>query len=373
MTGSGGSPDSGQPDPSDFDKRLAEMAAGLAKESKFRELSAAKRARQAQTAQRRARRRKYRPDGTPPMPGSRGRRGRAASLAITLVIIVALSAAAFGLSKLHTSGNSAASPDNTPVANGATPSPQATVAPVLFTPADPFAGSPAEDFSDGSAGIVIPAAHAVGGYSAGQVRAAYATVRRLLIAGYLNRMVLAGRSPAAFARLLTPAQRSWFDRRLDRQGLTKRGYARSTRTWLTAFAPRSTDLVGTVIKVHGRMTAAARGSGNNRVLSIHANYLFVYPIQQAGGGADTRMRAVTLTVLTVHFATWNDPGGPLEPWVSGIQDSQAGALCGINDGFVHPAFPGGPPGPIQPSGPPVNPYDQSTPPSAHSCQPTTGT
>jgi hypothetical protein len=45
-----------------------------------------------------------------------------------------------------------------------------------------------------------------------------------------------------------------------------------TRTWLTAFAPRSTDLIGSVIKVHGRMTAAARRSGNNRVLSIHANY-----------------------------------------------------------------------------------------------------
>jgi hypothetical protein len=373
MTGSGGGPDSGQPDASDFDKRLAEMAAELAKEAKFKEPSAAERARQAQAAQSQSRRRKYRAPGTPPLPGGRGRRRRAASLVITLVIIVVLIAAAIGLSKLHASGNSAASPDNTPVTNGATPSVPATVAPVLFDAADPFAGTPAEDYADGAAGIVIPAARAVGGYSATQVRAAYATVRRLLIAGHLNHTVLAGGSPTAFARLLIPAQRSWFDRNLDRQGVAKRGYTRSSRNWLTAFAPGSTDLIGGVIKVHGRMTADAPGSGANRVLSIHANYLFVYPIQQAGGGADTRMRVVTLAIITVHFATWNDPGGPLEPWIFSSNGAQSGALCGIYDGFVHPAFPGGPQGPVQPSGPPVNPYDQSPPPSARSCQPTTGT
>ncbi len=373
MTGSGAGPEGGPPEGSDFDKRLAEIAAGLAKEAKFKEPSAAERARQAKVAQARSRWRKSRPDGTPPMPGSRGRRGRAASLAVTLAIIVVLIAAATGVSKLHTFGNPAASPDNTPVTNGATPSAPATVAPVLFSRADPFAGSPAEYYGDGAAGIVIPAAHAVGAYSAAQVRAAYATVRKLLIAGHLNHKVLTGGSPAEFARLLIPAQRSWFDRNLDKQGLAKKGYARSSRTWLTAFAPRSTDLIGPVIKVHGRMTAAARGSGNSRVLSIHADYLFVYPVQQAGGDADTRIRVVVRTVLTVHFATWNDPGGSLGPWVYNTSGSQAGALCGINDGFVHPAFPGGPKGPVQPSGPPVNPYDQSTPPTTRSCQPTTGT
>src|SRR5215469_14368409 len=294
MTGSGGGPDGGRLDDSAFDKRLAEIAAEQAKEAKFKELRAAELTRQPKAAQPRTR-----------LRANRGRLRRAAYLTIVLAVIAALIVLSGKL--LHTSGNSAANPDNTPVTNGATPSAPPTVAPVLFNPADPFSGTPAEDYGDGAAGIVIPAAHAVGGYSAAQVRAAYATVRRFLIAGHLNRTVLTGGSPAAFARLLIPTQRSWFDRNLDKQGLARRGYLRSTRSWLTAFAPSTTDLIGPVIKVHGTMTAAAQGSGNSRVLSIRADYLFVYPVQQAGGDADTRMRVVTRTVLTVEFATWNDP------------------------------------------------------------------
>jgi hypothetical protein len=304
--------------------------------------------------------------------GSAGRR-RALFLTITLAVIAALIATSFGLPRLQRAGYLAAKPDHTPVTNGATPT-MPTVAPALFSSADPFAGTPAAGYADGVAGIVLPTAHAVGGYSATQVRAAYATVRRILIAADLNPAVLAGRSPAAFARLLIPEQRSWFDRNLDKQGLDRHGFARSTRTWLTSFAPGTTDLVGAVIKVHGRMTAAGRRSGNSRVLTIRADYLFVYPVQQAGGEPSTRMRIVARALVTVQFATWNDPGGPLEAWVAGVLGGPAGVLCGINDGFVHPAFAGGPQSPVQPSGTPVNPYDQSIPPSTHGgCQPTTGT
>src|SRR5690348_5000533 len=44
-------------------------------------------------------------------------------------------------------------------------------------PADPFAGTPAEHWADGAAGITIPAAKAHGPYSAAQVRSAYQTTR----------------------------------------------------------------------------------------------------------------------------------------------------------------------------------------------------
>jgi hypothetical protein len=300
-----------------------------------------------------------------------GRRRRALCLTIGLAVIAALFAAS---SRLHLSGHWTAKPENTPVANGATPGAQPAVTPALFNPADPFTGTPAAGYADGTAGILIPAAHPVGGYSAIQVRAAYRVVRRFLIAAHLNRTVLAGGSPTAFARLLIPEQRSWFDRNLDKQGIDRHGYARSSRTWLTSFAPGTTDLIGAVIKVHGRMTAVAQGSGTSRVLSVRADYVFVYPVQQAGGDASTRTRIVARTVLTVQFATWNDPGGPLEPWVSDVLGGPAGGMCGINDGFVHPAFPGGPQSPVQPSGAPINPYDQSSPPSTHrGCQSTTGT
>lgn len=294
-------------------------------------------------------------------------------MTITLGVVAALIAALLGLSKLHLTGNSAAKPDRTPVTDGTAPS-LPTASPAAFGASDPFAGTPADGYADGAAGIIVPTAHAVGGYSASEVRGAYQSVRMILIAEHLNRRILAGGSPESFARLLIPAQRSWFVRNLDKHGLDRHGLARSTRTWLISFAPGTTALVGSLIKVHGNMTATAKGSGNNRVLTIRADYLFVYPVQQAGGNADTRMRIVARTVLTVHFATWNDPGGPLEPWISDVRGGPAGVLCGINDGFVHPAFPGGPQSTVPPSGTPVNPYDQSIPPSTYrGCQSTTGT
>jgi hypothetical protein len=284
--------------------------------------------------------------------------------------VAALIGVSVGLSRLHLGAHSTAKPDNTPVTNASTAAPLPTVTPPPFTVSDPFAGSPAEGYADGAAGIAIPAAHVVGGYSAAQVRAAYITVQKLLIAGHLNHRVLAGGSPTAFLRLLIPTERSWFDRHLGWQGLDRRGDIRSSRAWLTSFDPGTTALVGNVIKVHGSMTAAAGRSGHTPVLSIRADYLFVYPIQQAGGQPSTRMRIVARTVLTVQFATWNDPGGSLEPWVASAPGGPAGILCGFSDGFVHPAFPGGPTNTVKPSGTPIDPYDQSSPPSTHGCHPT---
>jgi hypothetical protein len=371
MTGSGTHPGGAESGPDDINNRLAEIAAELRQEAKFKELSAAERAKQARRAERRSR---PRPAAGRGQAADGRQRGRTTSLVITLAIFAALIAVSFGISRLHLTGHGSAKPDNTPVTAGKSPAALPTVTPPPFTSADPFAGSPAESYADGASGILIPAAHAVGSYSSAQVRAAYVTVRKMLIASHLNPSVLGGGKPTAFARLLTSTQRSQFERNLNRRGSDSRGFQRSTRTWVTSFALGSTELVGDVIKVHGQMTAGVHRSGHVRALSIHADYLFVYPVQQAGGQPSTRLRIVERAYMTVLFAQWNDPGGPLEPWFATDLGGPAGVLCGINDGFVHPAFPGGPQSPVQASGTPINPYDQSTPPSAHGgCQPTTGT
>jgi hypothetical protein len=372
MTGTG-SGDPGVPSGSgDINDRLAEIAAELAREAKFKEPSAAERARLAKAAKKRSQRPKRRVDGNSRPSASRVRRSRTTSAAITVAVVAVLIGVSVGLSRLHLGANSTAKPDNTPVTGRTTAAPLPTVTPPAFTLSSPFAGSPAEGFADGAAGIVVPAAHAVGSYSAAEVRAAYATVRKLLIAGHLNTTVLAGGSPKAFARLLIPNERSWFEKNLNTPGT--REYVRSSRAWVTSFDPGTTALVGNVIKVHGFMKAAARRYKHTAVLSIHADYLFVYPIQQAGGPASTRMRIVARTVLTVQFATWTDPGGSLEPFISSALGGPAGILCGINDGYVHPAFPGGPPSPEKSSGKPVDPYNQKIQPSTHGgCQAVTRT
>ena len=114
-------------------------------------------------------------------------------------------------------------------------------------PRDPFAGTPANSWANGAAGIVITAAKPVGQFTAAQVEAAYQTSRKLLIAGDLNRPTLLGGPPTAFADLLTSQQRAKFLGGLNKKG-AEGGNPLSTRRWVMSFAPGSTQLIGGVIK-----------------------------------------------------------------------------------------------------------------------------
>jgi hypothetical protein len=240
-------------------------------------------------------------------------------------------------------------------------------------PADPFAGSPAEGYADGKAGIVMPAARAVGQFSAAQVAAAYRDVRKLIVAANLNSRTLGGASPDAFARLLISQQRAWFTRHLDTMGASKTGASRSTRALVTSFAPNTTQFIGHTIKVHGTMRAQVAHDAGRTVLRIHVDTLFIYAVEPPGHPADW-MLVVNRNYGDVDFANWDDPGGALEPWLrlwnaGGV----SGARCDVVDGYIHPAFPSGPASKVQPTGQPVNPYNQSVRPSTKGCRSTTGT
>jgi hypothetical protein len=316
--------------------------------------------------------------GGPPAPGRR-KRGRVLRGWLVTVVLVGLLGGGAYL-KLHGQAPDAAD-DTKPVTNGAvptlppsnSPSPPASAG-AAGPPADPFAGSPAESYADGTAGITVPAAVAHGPYSAAVVQAAYTGVRKLLIAANLDPATLKGGSPAAFADLLTAQQRAYFVGRLDQTGLDSQGYERSTRAWVASFAPGTTSLVGSVIKVHGTMSAGVAQDSGREVLRIHLDYVFVYPVEPPGVPADW-MRVVDRNYGDVDFATWDDPGGALEPflylWNGG---GTAGVRCDVNDGFIHPGFPSGPGSKVKPSGTPVDPYDQSSPPpTGTACRATTGT
>lgn len=239
-------------------------------------------------------------------------------------------------------------------------------------PADPFRGSPADSYASGQAGIVQPPAEAVGGYSAAQVGHAYSTVKRLLAAAHLDRSTLLAGPPAAFARLLVPAERRYFDQRLGWRGLTAQGWPRSSRAWVTSFAP-GVQLATGVVKVHGWMHAsAATRDGHTRVLRVKADFLFVYAVQRPGQAA-SRMRVVVRDVAWVDFGHWARPHGPLEPWWSPHGGATAGGQCGALDGFIHPAWPGDRAGRARPTGAPVDPYNQSGTASSQGCRPATGT
>jgi hypothetical protein len=279
---------------------------------------------------------------------------RLAILSLTLVLLAAVVAGA-GWSLLWELRHAPRRPAGQPGTAAATPL------------ADPFAGSPAERYQAGPAGIVPPVPQAVGRYSRAEVTAAYATARHLLIAAHLDRSALLGRAPDAFARLLTATQRRYLLRHLGAGG------SQNSRTWITSFAPGSVEFPTGVIKVHGTMSAvSATASGGSPVLRVRADYLYVYAVQPPGRAAG-RMRVVVRSVDRVDFARWESPHGALQPWWNPLGSVIAGS-CDFRGGFIHPGFMALTARKHQPAGRPVDPYARSfSPSSVRHCQPATGT
>ena len=173
--------------------------------------------------------------------------------------------------------------------------------------------------------------------------------------------------------MLDTTERAQFLRDLNRTGKSATGQLLSTRDWVNSFAS-GTVPVGSVIKVHGRMTAGTARSAGRTVLRIRTDYLFVYPVEKQGDPA-SGLRVVNRVVMTVDFAPFDAPASSaLVAHVYTITGGPTGVQCGTTDGYVHPAFPGGPAASPRPTGTPINPYDQTTTPPANlACVPTTGT
>jgi hypothetical protein len=367
----------------DIDRALRELSEGITGEARFKEPSAKERAKAAKRPSRQARKQaKARARQAPePSAGWRGgyrydlparelrRQGRRASrrvvkaVAWTGAIVILAGSGVFAyqhFAKKH--GGAAAAISSAP---GLSPVEQSDGGP----PADPFAGTPADQWANGAAGIVVPAATAVGPFTASQVAAAYETTRKLLIAQDLDHTALLGGAPTAFANLLVPKQRSQFIAGLDKIG-TKSGEELSTRSWVASFAPGTTALIGSVIKVHGSMSARATTDDGNSVLQIDVNYRFAYPVEPPRAPQDW-MRVVREVSNSVEFGNWKGVGGSFVPWLL-TKTGDAGIRCDSVDGFIHPDYPSSSPDKVQPSGPAFNPYSLQDQPT-DKCQVTTGT
>jgi hypothetical protein len=375
----GAAPGKGGHQPEDeFDRALRALTEGTAGEARFKELSAAERAKAGAEAVKAARKqaeararaakaerkqagpRGKRLDAARP-PRTRGGRAR-----VIVAVVAAFALAGTGLFTLQrlshpvagvgADSRVAASGPRPPDTAVSLPTPSPAVAP--GPPADPFAGTPADQWANGASGIVIPAAEPAGTFTTAQVAAAYATTRELLIAQNLDPATLAGGAPTAFADLLRPAQRKQFLAGLGKVGFARNGSVLSTRAWVSSFAPGSTVLLGHLIKVHGTMSASAVLAQGKPVLDINVNYRFVYPVAPPRAQGNW-IRVVGQVPGVVQFDTWNDPGGPLQPWVYAVP-SHAGVRCDLPDGYDHPQFPSSPPDKVNQTGPPVDPYSMST-------------
>jgi cytoskeletal protein RodZ len=355
-----GGPPSGE---DEFDRRLRELTEEISGTARIREPSAAERAKA-------AKKRKVKRRGG----------GRVAGWSVAAVVLAGAGFLAWHqVSKSNVGGpNDTQVVTNGPVptsapATSASPTSAASAGAQLLAgpPADPFADTAADQWADGAAGITVPGAVSHGPFTASEVAAAYATTRSLLIAQNLDPTTLRGGAPTAFADVLSAQQRSQFIAGLDNTGLNKQGVGLSTRNLVASFAPGTTAFIGTVIKVHGSMSARSATDQGNTVLDIDVNYRFVYAVEPPHAPADW-MRIVGQVTGYVEFENWQDPGGPLQPWDISAFPAESGAQCGTTDGYHHPDYPGGPPLKVQPSGAPINPYSMDNQPPT-GCQSTTGT
>jgi hypothetical protein len=285
----------------------------------------------------------------------RGGTGSRASTTVT-VLVVLVAAVAVGTLGWKARGGRGLSPETTPVRRGAVPT---------LSAEDPFEGSPAAAYADGTAGITAPPATATGGLSARDVEAAYARTRKRLVAAALDRPTLLGGSPDAFARAVGPDERSYFVTNLNNPDLDRR-----TRSWVVTFAPGTAALSGPVIKVHGTMSAHPSAVNHIRGAGVRFDYLFVYPIERPGSPATLERLVVRVSGEVLFYSR----GGALHSHTSRWSLFSDPARCDVRDGFIHPAYHDSAPERSPGTGPVRDPYDQSQPvPSDGKCYRSSGT
>lgn len=345
---------SGDTSEDQFDENLRKLLSGDALEARFKELSAEereKRARERQKAHKQARKAEGK---------ARRRRGlRRMAWGLAAVVVIGGGAFAylrFGRPASHPDAGSALTHSTTPSASAThTVSPRTDSGP----PPDPFAGTPTDKWANGAAGIVIPAAKPIGHYSAAQVEDAYQTTEKLLIAAALDKQSLFDGSPAPFADLLAQYERNIFLSGLNKPKGVPGGPPGSTRGLIVQFAPGTTTLVTSAIRVRGTMTAATASSGGNEVLRVSINYIVAYAVEPPHAPADW-MRVVAHFDGPVDFGDWGGSDASFKP-VWNLSPASAGGRCGMTDGYVHPEFPNESPSAVQGKGPVIDPYDFNSP------------
>lgn len=192
---------------------------------------------------------------------------------------------------------------------------------VTADPARPFAGTPARDWADGDAGIVVPMVEAVGSHSVEAINEAYDRARDVVVAAMLEPAVIMGVDYEPYLRLFAEG-----DQESLRAALADP--ARVNR-FVVRLGP-GTTLLPVPPKVRGRMWAEPGGVG--KVL-VKTRFVVVYPLHTEGG---PRVKVARLDMdLTVvgegrpkadHGVWLNETQG--YPAECGDPDDSIGAMTG---------------------------------------------
>ncbi|MEZ0068804.1 hypothetical protein ABIA32_004845 [Streptacidiphilus sp. MAP12-20] len=238
-----------------------------------------------------------------------------------------------------------------------TAAPPTSIADTTPTMQNPFAGSPADKWPSGAAGIALPAAQPVGAFSAGTVAKDEQRVKTFLMAAYLDPKTLHGGYPQAVLDMLDPFQRNWMT-----TGLAHPTAAQNASMWVSRFNPAVAILVSDDVRVQGVTTLASDGDHG---LLVRTDYVFVYAAHPAGS-TDEVERTIARRTLTFRFfdpARYQVTAGTVS-----IEDSKGNTAddrCDLHDGYLTPYFQisqaTGTASAPAPSGSPIDPYDLSKP------------
>lgn len=218
----------------------------------------------------------------------------------------------------------------------------------------PFAGSPALNWADGTAGIVLPKARAVGAFSKDQVQLALKQAETFLVDANLDPKTIAGARPAAALAVLDPKQPDMLTRL--NTSLSTPAKAHDPLQMFSRFDPKQVRLVGDVVKTRGRITFK---EGKQSGVAIHADYTFVYPVVRADGSVEVT-RTIVRRVLDLELldpAHYQVTTGRLS--VDNYDAEYGNTACQVYDGYFHPDFPSAEPTGAAPTGPTTDPYDRS--------------
>ncbi|WP_042426994.1 SCO2583/SCO2584 N-terminal domain-containing protein [Streptacidiphilus anmyonensis] len=249
-----------------------------------------------------------------------------------------------------------AAPPLTASPTAAPPTPFADQSPDLQ---HPFAGSPADKWPSGAAGIALPTAKPVGIFSARTVAKDEQLVKGFLTAAYLDPKTIAGAYPQAALDLLAPDSASWMRKMVDHPTPKADAIMLASR-----FDPKVAVPVGDV-RVQGEVSLA--GDGDNG-LRIRTDFDFVYASHPLG--SDEVERTIARRILTFRFYDPNRyqalPAGTV--WIENVDGYTGDQLCGFTSGYLVPYFQSSADpsssATAAPSGKPMDPYDLSTVPDS---------
>lgn len=219
----------------------------------------------------------------------------------------------------------------------------------------PFRGSPAVRWGDGTAGIHLPDARATGWMSKEQVARALIRSRDFLAAAHLDPAVLRGERPTKAIAWINPHQRDV----QDYLSTAFRAPSRSNDPLLlfSRFDPSEVRLAGDVVKTRGAITFR---EGKRGAVEVATDVTSVYPVVRARSASDEVARTIVRREVVM---SWDDPAKVRTEQgtfslVSYKEDATNGG-CDTFTGYFTPRF-AGDTGSVPPSGPAVDPYDRST-------------